>query len=907
MSKWKLDKRTLLVYGMVLVLAAGLRFVDLTAKPFHHDESLYGYYSWVQERNGDYHYDPMMHGPVMFFVNVVVFRLLGAGNFTARLGPALFGTLLCLAPLLIRRQLGRAGTLLASLLFSVSPIFTYFSRFLREDIYAAFFTFLAVAFFIRFLDGRKSRELYFSAASLSLLFCTKENAYLHLLIFATFGLVKILTDRLTLRGSDLAFFRGGSARAFLRRHWMQITVSLYVFFGVYAALYTNFGRAPQGFLDGLYRKSLSYWFQQHETQRLGGPFDLYLVILGVYSMPVLVIVFIGYLKNLGGGKGKILLWVTSIFLAAGAPILLGGNRSLPGLVPGFLSRRFTQLHLGTTFHVYLLLLLFFIGGTGTVFQIRRGRNFRAFLIFWSTAAFFLYSYAGEKVPWLSMHILLPLILLAASYLEGLTQSAVFREARVEMVVLLGCVLLFQLHNTIRSSLFCPANPEEMIVYTQTTPEMQQLVRTIRTIADGKKLGENLPMCVEGEGTWPLSWYLRNYKDWLHPCTAGSFDRLIMVVDWGRRSDLLPYLQDYYDLKRYRLRAWWIVRFDKGPKAVREFFSYFFLRRIFGNEVGSTDIAVFFRKDIRDPGFFKEKKLPKPAEPREKAVELRFLKMWGKAGQGNGEFLEPRDIAVTEDGFVYVADTKNDRIQKFSSDGGFLLSFGSPGSGKGQFKEPTGVGVDREGTVYVADTWNHRIQVFDADGKFLFEFKGGNEGFWAPKDVAVDSRGDIYVTDTGYHRIQKFSEEGKFLLSWGGKGEAIPGLFSEPVGLFVDAADTVWVADTGNHRIQHFTNDGKYLGSFATYGWEHIYAEPYLAIDPKGRIWVSDSTGNRLELFTQEGAFVQYAGTRGTGPGSFDRPTGICFDRRGNLYVSDTGNNRVDKLALEEKPGEKPGE
>jgi tripartite motif-containing protein 71 len=160
-----------------------------------------------------------------------------------------------------------------------------------------------------------------------------------------------------------------------------------------------------------------------------------------------------------------------------------------------------------------------------------------------------------------------------------------------------------------------------------------------------------------------------------------------------------------------------------------------------------------------------------------------------------------------------------------------------------------------------------------------------------------------VTDTGYHRIQKFSKEGKFLMSWGGKGETVPGVFSEPVGIFVDAADTVWVADTGNHRIQHFTNDGKYLGSFSTYGWEHIYAEPYLALDGKGRIWVSDSTGNRLEIFTQDGAFIEYSGTHGPGPGSFDRPTGLCFDRQGNLYVSDTGNNRVEKLAVEEESRE----
>ena len=89
-------RRTFLLYGCILIVAALLRFVDLDAKAFHHDESLYAYYSWIQMINGDYRYDPMMHGPFMYFLNVWTHRLLGVSGYAARTAPAVLGTLLCL-------------------------------------------------------------------------------------------------------------------------------------------------------------------------------------------------------------------------------------------------------------------------------------------------------------------------------------------------------------------------------------------------------------------------------------------------------------------------------------------------------------------------------------------------------------------------------------------------------------------------------------------------------------------------------------------------------------------------------------------------------------------------------------------------------------------------------------------
>ena len=82
-----------------------------------------------------------------------------------------------------------------------------------------------------------------------------------------------------------------------------------------------------------------------------------------------------------------------------------------------------------------------------------------------------------------------------------------------------------------------------------------------------------------------------------------------------------------------------------------------------------------------------------------------------SGSGDGQFISPNAVAVASDGSVYVADSDNQRIQKFTSEGVFVSKWGTEGRGDGQFYMPRGVAVAADGSVYVADTWNHRIQKF----------------------------------------------------------------------------------------------------------------------------------------------------------------------------------------------------
>ena len=108
-------------------------------------------------------------------------------------------------------------------------------------------------------------------------------------------------------------------------------------------------------------------------------------------------------------------------------------------------------------------------------------------------------------------------------------------------------------------------------------------------------------------------------------------------------------------------------------------------------------------------------------------QITFLNAWGSSGSGNDQFYFPDGVAVGPTGTVYVADTDNNRIETFSSNGAFQGTFGSSGSGTDQFSYPYGVAVGPAGTVYVADTGNYRIETFSSNGAFQGTFGSSGSG------------------------------------------------------------------------------------------------------------------------------------------------------------------------------------
>ena len=106
----------------------------------------------------------------------------------------------------------------------------------------------------------------------------------------------------------------------------------------------------------------------------------------------------------------------------------------------------------------------------------------------------------------------------------------------------------------------------------------------------------------------------------------------------------------------------------------------------------------------------------------KELGYSYSTQWGTQGAGNGQLQSPRGVAVDEAGNVYVADTDNNRIQKFDSAGNYLTKWGSAGTGEGKFQNPVGIAADQLGLVYITDAGNNRIQVFNSYGTYIAQWK-----------------------------------------------------------------------------------------------------------------------------------------------------------------------------------------
>ncbi|MGZ6347239.1 MAG: SMP-30/gluconolactonase/LRE family protein, partial [Anaerolineales bacterium] len=287
--------------------------------------------------------------------------------------------------------------------------------------------------------------------------------------------------------------------------------------------------------------------------------------------------------------------------------------------------------------------------------------------------------------------------------------------------------------------------------------------------------------------------------------------------------------------------------------------------------------------------------------------------FGISGSGDGQFNAPHGIAIAPDGTLYVADTNNNRIQHFSATGQFLNSWGTfaditAGDAPfGTLNQPWAVAVSPDGNlVYVADTWNHRIQKYTSSGTPvkmwgtpLYDPTTTDPlGIWGPRGIAVDAQGRVFVADTGNKRIMVYDADGNFLQQIGSEGLSI-GLFEEPVGLTFDSKGYLYVDDTWNQRVQVFAPnaDGSTYSPIVQWdiaGWygESLDNKPYIAADSQGHIFVTDPEGYRVLEFSADGGFIRTWGDFGSGDGNFGLATGIAVDSTGRVWVVDGANNRV---------------
>jgi DNA-binding beta-propeller fold protein YncE len=285
---------------------------------------------------------------------------------------------------------------------------------------------------------------------------------------------------------------------------------------------------------------------------------------------------------------------------------------------------------------------------------------------------------------------------------------------------------------------------------------------------------------------------------------------------------------------------------------------------------------------------------------------KFIAMWGEHGRSGERLNAPSGIAVDpSSGNVYVVDRYNAEIKKFTSNGTFITKWGSYGKNDGQLNAPSGISADASGNIYIADTGNNRVQKFSSNGTFITKWGsyGKNDGqLKFPSSISLDDSGNVLVADTYNNRIQKFSKDGTFITKWGSYGDA-DGQFNAPSGIAVDPSENMIVADAHNGRIQKFSKDGTFI---TKWGSPDLPAGPRnldqvklpfsVAVDKFENMFVTDVGDNRVQKFSSNGTFITKWGSYGDADGQFNAPSGIAVDPSENVYVLDTYDNRIQKFS-----------
>ncbi len=281
----------------------------------------------------------------------------------------------------------------------------------------------------------------------------------------------------------------------------------------------------------------------------------------------------------------------------------------------------------------------------------------------------------------------------------------------------------------------------------------------------------------------------------------------------------------------------------------------------------------------------------------------------KSGSAAGDLNEPRGIHIAQDGSIFVADSNNNRIQQFSPTGDLINSWGTyasiiegeaPG---GTLNQPWGVVTGNDGSIYVADTFNHRMQKFSKNGTFIKSigiFAQGTDPdtIWGPRGITIDQKGNVIIADTGNKRVVIYDKDLNYLTQFGGAGfEA--GQFDEPVGIDISDSGIIAVADTWNRRVQLFSPDESGLiytqtGEFEVDAWygQSLNNKPFLAFSPKGTLFVTDPEGGRILEFSLSGELIQGWQDLSVSPEVISRPYGLDFDSQGHMWVSDAAMNVI---------------
>jgi len=443
---------------------------------------------------------------------------------------------------------------------------------------------------------------------------------------------------------------------------IYLLVGIIIALLAYLLIFTTFLTNPKGLFQ-IYRDTFAYWWGQHKEHRIYGPYHYYLPILGIYELPALLLVLGGglwaLLRSKWGRWGLVPGWVglsvlTLILYHAlnikfdadkwdkglfhvSSPlhiyiiislVVFGGvltwmylwrkerftallvywtiasfliyswaGEKVPWvsvhivlpmlLLAGVYVQKFVQtkayqkipyvwhvlaiifvfwiwdkslFHVSSPLHIYIIISLVVLCGVLTWMYLWRKHRFTALLVYWTTASFLIYSWAGEKVPWVSVLIVLPMLLLAGVYIQKFIQTKAYQKFPYVWHVLAIIFVFWTLRSALILCLVNSANTAERLIYGHTTQEVKYVVEEIDRLAELLGTGKDTRIVVRGQIIWPMGWwYMRHYKHWTEHEDVNRTTHPILVINWDEASRT-PNVKENYNCTRYKVRTWWQPKF-----------------------------------------------------------------------------------------------------------------------------------------------------------------------------------------------------------------------------------------------------------------------------------------------------------------------------------------------------------
>ena len=635
------------LFVFILLISFLSKIWGLGDRVMHHDESLHAYYAWELAFGEGYQHNPMLHGPLQMEAIALVFKIFGDSDFTARFLHALLGSFLVFLPYFFRSKLGNLGAIFSALLIAVSPSLLYFSRFARNDIIVVFLTLSLVVVIWNYIDSGKRRNLYLISIITALLFCTKETSYMivfslgvylffvvfinnYLFIFNLSG-ANSKDGKTIINKFKIALLSIGAiiSKEDTSRYKTLLFLMLALVFPVSAGIFSVIQTLPVFDSIGLVLASADSSIAPIGTAYGGGQvIAFYFVLILTFFSIVLGTRYIGLKIWWKCFAIFYLVFITlfTVFFSDWNGVGSGIWRSL-----GYWIIQQDVARGGQPWFYYILLMviyefvIFIIGIAAIVYYLKNKDKFGIFLSYWVVITFVLYGIASEKMPWLLINMVLPATILGGKFLSDVTYKIewtridrfklinIFKQQKFLLLLPIGIIIIvFNIFVSLNLTYKNSDTPLEMLIYTQTSPD----VKDIMSLIDDRDYGQtNGAIFIDSTNgfNWPWVWYLRNKTN----------------VVYGRFAEDLPYVEHEYSIAmihsnnvkkldqiedfdngiRFKHR-WWFpedykTAFSNSPNKIfsslidRKFWEQmflYFLNRSLDDKLGSEDAYVFFRSE-----------------------------------------------------------------------------------------------------------------------------------------------------------------------------------------------------------------------------------------------------------------------------------------------------------------------